>query len=122
MPRFALLMAAAMSRDRRKFGRISTTRFVQPHNAITLSCKSRPPCRPPGSGAPAAATNNKVAGGNCSRRDAGLQFGAAQGGAAAEPRLGGFCQLVRAVGPRHGLLSLSRNFQPCNEPKTSITR
>src|ERR1051325_3155608 len=37
------------------------------------------------------------AGGICSRRDAGMQFGAAQGGPAAEPTLGGFCQLVRAV-------------------------
>ena len=27
-----------------------------------------------------------------------MQFGAAHGGSAAEPRLGGFCQLVRAVG------------------------
>src|ERR1043165_5673925 len=34
---------------------------------------------------------------NGSRRAAGLQFGAPQGGSAAEPRLGGFCQLVRVV-------------------------
>ena len=40
-----------------------------------------------------------MAGANCSRRDARVQFGAAQGGSAAEPRLGGFCQLVRAVSP-----------------------
>ena len=66
-------------------------------NALTLSCKDRPPCRPPGSGAAAAATNNEVAGANCSRRDARVQFGAAQGGSAAEPGLGGFCQLVRVV-------------------------
>ena len=71
--------------------------LARPPNALTLSCKSRPPCRPPGSGAAAAATNTGVAGANCSRRDAGAQFGAAQGGSAAEPGLGGFCQLVRAV-------------------------
>ena len=53
-------------------------RSVQPHNALTLSCKNRPPSRPPGSGAAAAATNNAVAGANCSRRDAGVQFGAAR--------------------------------------------
>ena len=75
----------------------STARFAQPHNAITLSCKSRLPCRHPKSGTAAAATNNAVAGANCSRRAAGVQFGAAQGGSAAEPGLGGFCQLVRAV-------------------------
>src|ERR1043165_1211680 len=68
-----------------------------PPNAITLSCKSRPPCRPLESGAAAAATNNEVAGANCSRCAAGVQFGAAPGGSAAEPGLGGFCQLVRAV-------------------------
>src|ERR1051325_2149207 len=79
-------------------------------NVLTLSCKSRRPCRPPGTGTAPAATNNEVAGANCSRRDAGMQFGAAQGGSAAEPRLGGFCQLVGAGGARHGLLSLSRNF------------
>jgi len=31
-------------------------------------------------------------------RHAAVQFGAARGGSAAEPRLGGFCQLVRIVG------------------------
>jgi len=30
-------------------------------------------------------------------RHAAEQFGAARGGSAAEPRLGGFCQLVRIV-------------------------
>jgi len=30
-------------------------------------------------------------------RHAAVQFGAARGGSAAEPRLGGFCQLVRIV-------------------------
>src|ERR1044071_3238762 len=38
-----------------------------------------------------------MAGAICSRRDAGVQFGAARGGSAAEPRLGGFCQLVRQL-------------------------
>ena len=71
--------------------------YSRPPNALTLSCKSRPPCRPQKSGAAADATNNAVAGANCSRRDAGVQFGAAQGGSAAEPGLGGFCQLVRVV-------------------------
>jgi hypothetical protein len=33
-------------------------------NALTLSCKSRPPCRPQKSGAAAAATNTGVAGAN----------------------------------------------------------
>jgi len=42
---------------------------------------------------------HEVAGANCSRHDAGVQFGAAPGGSAAEPRLGGFCQLVRVVRP-----------------------
>jgi len=42
---------------------------------------------------------HEVAGANCSRRDAGVQFGAAPGDSAAEPRLGGFCQLVRVVSP-----------------------
>jgi hypothetical protein len=49
------------------------------------------------SGAAAAATNNAVAGAICSRRDAGVQLEPPEGGSAAEPRLGGFCQLVRAV-------------------------
>ena len=40
-----------------------------------------------------------MAGANCSRRAAGVQFGAAQGGSAAEQGLGGFCQLVRVVRP-----------------------
>ena len=44
-----------------------------------------------------------MAGANCSRRDAGEQFGAAQGGYAAEPRLGGFCQLVRVVRRRRAV-------------------
>ena len=48
-------------------------------------------------GAAAAATNAKWQERTGSRRDAGVQFGAAQGGSAAEPRLGGFCQLVRVV-------------------------
>ena len=51
----------------------------------------------PKSGAAAAAINTKWQERNGSRRAAHVQFGAAQGGSAAEPRLGGFCQLVRVV-------------------------
>ena len=74
-------------------------KLVGPANAITLSCKDRLPCRPQESGATAAATNTEWQERTGSRRDAGVQFGAAPGGSAAEPRLGGFCQLVRAVSP-----------------------
>src|ERR1044071_9385121 len=45
--RTTLHVAAAMGKDRKELGRTSTARFVQPHNVITLSCKNRPPCRPP---------------------------------------------------------------------------
>src|ERR1051325_6272842 len=65
----------------------------------------KPPTTPAsGSGTPAAATNRGVTGANCSRRDAGVQFGAAKAAPRAEPGLGGFCQLVRVVGLRHELL------------------
>jgi len=58
----------------------------------------KPPSTPaPESGASAAATNAKRQERTGSRRDARVQFGAAQGGSAAEPGLGGFCQLVRVV-------------------------
>src|ERR1044071_2263445 len=39
-----------------------------------------------------------VAGATCSRRAAGVQLEPPEGGSAAEPRLGGLCQLVRVVG------------------------
>jgi hypothetical protein len=68
-------------------------------NVLTLSCKSRPPCRPPWGGAAAAATNMQWR----ERTAAGVTPACSseppQGGSAAEPRLGGFCQLVRAVRP-----------------------
>jgi hypothetical protein len=46
-----------------------------------------------GSGAAAAATNTLWQERTGSRRDARVQFGAARGGSAAEPRLGGFVSL-----------------------------
>ena len=75
-------------------------------NAITLSCKSRLPRRPLESGAAAAATNTEWQERTGSRRDAGVQLEPPEGGSAAEPRLGGFCQLVRVVGQRHDCLWL----------------
>src|ERR1051325_5016132 len=96
MLRSALLMAAAMSRDRREFGRISTARFVQPHNAITLSCKSRLPRRPPESGA-AAPTNAQWQERPAADVTRACSSEPLEGGSAAEPRLGGLCQLVRTV-------------------------
>src|ERR1044071_1531876 len=69
-------------------------------NVITLSCKSRPPRRPLESGTTAAATNTKWQ----ERTAAGVTRACSseppEGGSAAEPRLGGFCQLVRVVGRR----------------------
>ena len=90
---------------------VITSKSRGPANALTLSCKDRPPCRPQKSGAAAAATNTEVAGANCSRRDAGMQLGAAQGGSAAEPALGGFCQLVRVVSPPTSLRFWRRGDQ-----------
>src|ERR1051325_5332804 len=46
----------------------------RPANALTLSCKSRLPCRPPGSGAAAAATNTQWQERTGSRRDARVQL------------------------------------------------
>ena len=40
---------------------------------------------------------HEVSGANCSRRDAGVQLEPPEGGSAAEPKLGGICQLVRIV-------------------------
>src|ERR1051325_5783655 len=104
MPGSALLMAAAMSRNRREFGRTCTARFVQPHNAITLSCKDRPPRRPLESGTLAAATNTKWQERSAADVTRACSSEPPEGGSAAEPRLGGFCQLVRAV-RRFALLS-----------------
>ena len=54
---------------------------------------------------------HEVAEANCNRRDAGVQFGTAQGGSAAEPGLGGFCQLVRAVSRRSDWDLCSDSFE-----------
>jgi hypothetical protein len=80
-------------------------------NVLTLSCKSRPPCRPPEAARRLPRLTTAVAGANCSRRAAGVQLEPPEGGSAAEPGLGGFCQLVRAVSQR-GLLmrNLRRGF------------
>jgi len=43
-------------------------------------------------------------------RHAAVQFGAAQGGSAAEPTLGGFCQLVRIVRRRRHLRHFAMRF------------
>src|ERR1043165_8900360 len=72
-------------------------------NAITLSCKSRPPRRPPSGGAAAAATNMQWRERTAAAVTPAVQFGAA------EPGLGGFCQLVRAVRPLRNLLNLCIN-------------
>ena len=49
--------------------------------------------------------------------------GAAHGGSAAEPKLGGLCQLVRVVGLRHELLGpLAKISTGAPFSKTCITR
>ena len=50
-------------------------------------------------GAAAAATNAPRRERTAADVTPAVQFGPAQGGSAAEPRLGGFCQLVRVVRP-----------------------
>ena len=70
---------------------------VDPANVLTLSCKSRPPCGPSGSGAAAAATNTKLQERTAADVTRACSSEPPEGGSAAEPRLGGFCQLVRAV-------------------------
>ena len=66
-------------------------------NVITLSCKSRPPRRPPSGGAAAAATNMQWREPNAADVTPACSSEPPEGGSAAEPGLGGFCQLVRAV-------------------------
>jgi len=66
-------------------------------NAITLSCKCRPPRRPLESGTPAAATNTKWRERTAADVPRACSSEPPEGGFAAEPRLGGFCQLVRVV-------------------------
>ena len=58
---------------------------LRPHNAITLSCKSRPPRRAR-CGTAAAATSKPSERKRCGSR-AGVQFGAARGGSAAGPEV-----------------------------------
>src|ERR1051325_6773776 len=73
-------------------------------NVLTLSCKSRPPCRPPEAARRLPRLTTAVAGANCSRRAAGVQLEPPEGGSAAAPTPRGPCQLVRIVGLRHELL------------------
>src|ERR1051325_7289897 len=79
--------------------RLRATRAVR--LTIALSCKGRPPCRPH-CGTVAAATNLEF-GASDVRLPCRRAVGAAPGGPAAEPRLGGLCQLVRIVGRRQEL-------------------
>src|ERR1044071_4779064 len=66
-------------------------------NVITLSCKSRPPRRPHLGGAAAAATNVQRRERTAADVTPACSSEPPGGGSAAEPWLGGFCQLVRAV-------------------------
>src|ERR1051326_27360 len=66
-------------------------------NVLTLSCKSRLTCRPPWGGAAAAATNTHWRERTAADVTPACSSEPPEGGSAAEPRLGGFCQLVRAV-------------------------
>src|ERR1044071_8077009 len=76
--------------------------FPDPANVLTLSCKSRPPRRPLESGTTAAATNTKWQDGTAAGVTRACSSEPPEGGSAAETKLGGVCQLVRAVRrPRH---------------------
>src|ERR1044071_8385349 len=75
----------------RECGAFHRASYNVPPNVLTLSCKDRPPCRPPSGGGAAAATNMQWRERSAADVTPAAQFGAA------EPRLGGFCQLVRAV-------------------------
>src|ERR1044071_4330165 len=76
---------------------VITRNWCNPPNVLTLSCKSRPPRRPPWGGAAAAATNAQRRERTAADVTPACGSEPPEGGSAAEPRLGGFCQLVRAV-------------------------
>src|ERR1044071_1200999 len=78
---------------------VENSQPVRPPNVLTLSCKSRPPCRPPSGGAAAAATNMQWREPSAADVTPACSSEPPEGGSAAEPGLGGFCQLVRAVSP-----------------------
>ena len=81
---------------------------------LTLSCKSRPPRRPPSGGAAAAATNMQWREPTAAGVTPACSSEPPEGGSAAEPGLGGFCQLVRAVRPdfarNESMFYHNRNF------------
>src|ERR1044071_8303400 len=81
-------------------GAVKLAMPVNPANAITLSCKSRPPCRPPSGGATAAATNKQGRDRDTAAVPPACSSDPPEGGTDAEPRLDGFCQLVRVVSRR----------------------
>src|ERR1043166_1835361 len=72
-------------------------------NVLTLSCKSRPPCRPPPGGAAAAATNMQWQERTAADVTRAGSSEPPECGSAAEPGLGGFCQLVRGYRPTTSL-------------------
>jgi hypothetical protein len=80
--------------------------FTCPPNVITLSCKSRLPCRPH-FGTEAAATD-LISGASVVRLPCRRAVEPPEGGSAAEPGLGGFCQLVSVVS------RLSQTFDSCD--------
>src|ERR1043165_1026795 len=71
---------------------------LHPANVFTLSCKSRLPCLPREAARRLPRLTHAVAGANCSRRDARVQFAPPEAAPPPGQRTGGFCQLVRAVG------------------------
>src|ERR1044071_767460 len=85
---------------RGKWSALENDIYVRPPNVLTLSCKSRPLCRPPR----AARRLPRLARSSGSRTAADVTPACSSeppsGGSAAEPRLGGFCQLVRGVSRR----------------------